>query len=331
MSKSYALLRCPTCRGVDDAGEFQVHPLRRGETGWTCAGCSAHYPLKDGIPIVVAEPERILSQPAPQGDVAQWCRELETTPPEDPAAREAWLLTMYALSHHSDACPSPFVRESMRDQGLLTDHLRGWLNTHGPVGGDAIELGCGVAGHAALWREACAGSVTLCDLRPAMLDLGRALNSGAPRTLPWRHMGRHYTPITVAPSAQPLEDVHYIVGDALNPPFPAEHFGLVTALNLLDAIRDPWMLLGQLDALTRPGGLLLLGQPFHYEAHAQHPDGWFSTPEALHGALQGGLSGLEHLNYELLETAESIPWSLPAHDRLVHRYAMHLVLAKKRG
>jgi SAM-dependent methyltransferase len=250
--------------------------------------------------------------------------------PGSVAAREAWLLTMYALSHHPEACPSAFVRESMRDQGQLTERLRGWLSAHGPVDGDAVELGCGVGGHAMLWREACRGSVTLCDLRPAMLSVGRTLNAGRPRTLPWRHMGRHYAPITVQSPPRSLDDVHYIVGDALNPPFPAEHFGLVCALNLLDAIRDPWMLLGQLDALTAPGGLLLLGQPFHYEPHAQHPDGWFNDPDALIDTLRGGLTGLEHLSYDILEAEDGIPWSLPAHDRLVHRYAMHLVLARKR-
>ena len=62
----------------------------------------------------------------------------------------------------------------------------------------------------------------------------------------------------------------------------------------------------------------------------QHPDGWFHTPGALLDALRGGLPGLEHLSYELVASDDGVPWSLPAHDRLVHRYGMHVVLARKR-
>lgn len=308
-----------------------MHPLQGLQAHWTCVGCDARYPVHEGIALVVPEPARLLDQPPLPDDVEAWCADLATLAPDAAAAREAWLLTMYALSHHPKACPASFVRRSMRDQHQLSEHLCTWLDAHGPVAGDALEVGCGVGGHAALWRAACSGSVTLCDLRPAMLQVGRALHAGEPCTLPWRQMGRRYTPITISAPTQPLDNVHYIVGDALNPPFPAEHFSLVSALNLLDAIRDPWMLLGQLDALTAPGGLLLLGQPFHYEPHAQHPDGWFAHPDALIDTLQGRLTGLEHLDYDILEADDGVPWSLPAHDRLVHRYAMHLVLARKRG
>jgi SAM-dependent methyltransferase len=284
----------------------------------------------DGVPVLVRDPAAILTQPPRQADAGVWCEALAAADPTSDMAREAWLLTMYALSHHPEACPSAFVRSSMTDQGALTDHLIRWLRAHGPVAGDALELGCGVAGHAPLWRETCGGSVTLCDLRPGMLSVARDLHAGRAVELPWRRVGRHHVPISVTAEDQSLTDVHYVVGDAIDPPFAAEHFELVVALNLVDTVRDPWMLLGQLDALTAPGGLLLLGQPFHYEAHAQHPDGWFDGPQGLLGALGGELDGLEHLAYDVLEATDNVPWSLPAHDRLVHRYGMHVLLAHKR-
>ena len=38
---------------------------------------------------------------------------------------------------------------------------------------------------------------------------------------------------------------------------------------------------------------------------------------------------LPHLDYEILEEADGIPWWLPGHARLIHRYLLHAVLARK--
>ena len=262
MSVALTHLRCPSCRGLDARGEFRAHALQHapGDDALRCPGCEARYPTLDGVPVLVSEPDRVVDQARRRSDVAAWCAELLEADPTSEVAREAWLLTLYAVSHHPESAPSAFVRDAMRDQGALGAEIERWLSAHTPKPGDALELGCGVGGHAALWRAACSGSVTLCDLRPDMLAVGRALHAGRAVTLPWRQMGRRHVPLTLEPEAQALSDVHYVVGDAIDPPFAAEHFELGVALNLLDAIRDPWMLLGQLDALTAPGGLLLLGQ-----------------------------------------------------------------------
>lgn len=324
-------LFCPACRGIDADGVFSSHRLAPIEGRWRCSGCSALYAQEEGIPILTFPEAEGAGHALISSDVEALCQALSEADPTSEVAREAWLLSLYALSHHPEACPSAFVRRNMADQGELPALLRRWLSAQGPIEGDALELGCGVGGHARLWEEACTGSLTLSDLRLGMLTCGRALHRGERVTLPFRVMGRRYEPFSIQAPPQGLERTHYIVADALDPPFTAEHFKLVCALNLIDTVRDPWMLLGQLDALTAPGGFVLLGQPFHYEAHAQHPEGWFHTPEGLIGALTGGLAGLEHLDYEICELAEDLPWSLPSHARLVHRYAMHLVLAKKRA
>ena len=324
-------LFCPACRGFDAEGAFRVHPLEHTGSEWRCIGCDARYDDVEGIAHIIGpNASRAEARPVPS-DIHAWCRELEQSPPGGDEAREAWLLTLYALSHHPEACPSAFVVENMSDQGALEALLRRWLSTHGPIEGDALELGCGIGGHASVWADLTSGTVTLSDLRPRMLALGRALHRGQATSLPWRSMAQRYEPCHITPARQVSDRVHYVVADALDPPFAAEHFKLLSALNLLDTVRDPWMLLGQMDALTATDGLLLLGQPFHYEAHAQHPEGWFQSPEGLIGALQGELTGLEHLSYEILEVADGVPWSLPSHARLVHRYAMHLVLARKRA
>ncbi len=323
-------LRCPSCRGLDAEGTFIAHPLRLEALGWRCTGCGLVYPSNAEIPVLVRHAEQLDTPNLFIAPPTAWCERLSAAEPDDLMVRESKLLTLYALAHHPEAAPSTFVRESMRDQGRLGSTLKAWLSSHPPPDGDALELGCGLGGHAAIWKEAVSGTLTLSDLRHGMLVAARALHRDGSITLPWHHMARRYSALNIQAPGPRLKDIHYVVADATDPPFDAEHFSLVVALNLIDSCRDPWMLLGQIDALTKPGGLIILGQPFHYERHAQHPEGWFEHPEALLHALSGGLQGLEHLDYTLLEQRDEIPWSLPAHDRLVHRYAMHLLIAKKR-
>ena len=49
-----------------------------------------------------------------------------------------------------------------------------------------------------------------------------------------------------------------VLADALNPPFRAASFGAVTAFNLLDSCRDPWIALQQAAALVAPEGALVI-------------------------------------------------------------------------
>jgi SAM-dependent methyltransferase len=129
-------------------------------------------------------------------------------------------------------------------------------------------------------------------------------------------------------------EIHLVQGDVLHPPFEAEAFPAVLALSLLDTVPEPFVAFGQLDALLAPGGLLLVGTPYSWDPRVTDPRGWWSGPAeadpgTLRNLLAGRHPGLPHLRYEVLREERRVPWTVPGHDRLVYRYFLDLVLARK--
>ncbi|MCB9730270.1 MAG: methyltransferase domain-containing protein [Deltaproteobacteria bacterium] len=330
-------LVCVSCRRSDGEGGVLARDLGPAEGGLLCPGCGARYPTTDEVSVLLAaglhpvDPLGALDASWPP-DAAGWCEALASEDPASAAFREAGLLGTYALGHLPELAPTEALRAQLADRVELAGLIDRWLSRHAPPRElPVLELGSALGTWAPRWLGATDSQVALVDLRPSMLRLSRRLIRGESVTIPWRRVARHFEPLTLAlpgGAAEP-ERVLHLLADALDPPFVAHGFGLVVAFGLVDAITDPWMLLGQLDALVAPGGMLLLAQPFHYEPHAQPPEAWLDGPAALRRALAGGLPGLEHLGFRVLEEAEGVPWPLPAHDRLVHRYLAHVLLATR--
>jgi SAM-dependent methyltransferase len=128
--------------------------------------------------------------------------------------------------------------------------------------------------------------------------------------------------------------IHLVQGDISAPPFEAEIFPAVVALSLLDTVPDPLFALGQLDALLAAGGLLLLGTPYSWDGSVTPPAEWWSGPERtgaqwVRSTLAGANPVLPHIHYEVLEEADRVLWAVPGHGRLVYRFFLHLLLARK--
>ncbi len=123
--------------------------------------------------------------------------------------------------------------------------------------------------------------------------------------------------------------VSVVCGDALDPPLFAERFDLVYLGAALDSVRDPWLLLGQADALLAPGGLLVAATPFAWDDAVTPPEAQIDGPEALRAALTGGVAGLEHLAYQVVESADGLPWNLRRDARSVTCFSVDWVVARK--
>lgn len=333
-------LVCVTCRASDDAGRLHVHALDpAGPDALVCPGCRAAYPVVDEVAVLLpagvhpTDPLGALD-PAWPPPVGPWCDALATADPASPAFVETTLLGTYGLGHLPALAPTEALRKALAPRLELNGLVESWLSRHSPARDlPILELGAALGTHAPTWLSRTDAEVALLDLRPSMARLSRRLLRAERVAIPWRRVARRFEPLTLELPGPPVDPrrVRHVIADALAPPFLAERFGLVVAFGLIDAIWDPWVLLGQLDALVAPGGLLLLAQPFHYEPHAQSPDAWLDGPAALRRALAGGLPGLEHLDFRVLEEADTVPWPLPAHNRLVHHYMAHVVLATRAG
>lgn len=120
-----------------------------------------------------------------------------------------------------------------------------------------------------------------------------------------------------------------LVGDAHDPPFRAGAFASVLLLNLLDACREPLLVLQQADALLAPGGALLLTTPWTWSDAVTPPDQRLDGDE-LAAILQGrpNRTGLR-LDHALERREDELTWRLHTGPRLVHEYRCELFLSRK--
>ena len=111
----------------------------------------------------------------------------------------------------------------------------------------------------------------------------------------------------------------------------------VFAVNVLDNVSHPLTLLGQAHAVLKPGGLLLLATPFHWNDAITPNDQQFSTlypnddgPSATRRILRGGDARMAQLDFEILEECE-LPWTLVDHARCSVHYRVWVVVARRQS
>jgi SAM-dependent methyltransferase len=243
-----------------------------------------------------------------------------------------------ALSYEALAHLSRYLPQLLAPQSPMRRAIRRALEDHLPGEVDLIvELGCSIGPDLRTFSEHARGVIGI-DLSLAAIRAARAQLDGQSVPLLERIEGRSFR--TAAPiSLPPIDNVFVAVGNALDPPLFPEVADVVASVNVLDSVRDPLTLIGQMDAVLKPGGLLILASPFCWADDFTPPEAalgggldprWveLGTAQALVALLSGHLENLPWLRYELLRT-EDIPWSLRDHARSVTSYDVHVVVARK--
>jgi SAM-dependent methyltransferase len=258
--------------------------------------------------------------------------------PASGAFREARLLGQHAAAQFPEARARIGLDDGLADNVATLAALDRLVRSAAPPP-DApvpaiLDAGCGPGRLAMDLADAAPAGTVAFDLRVAPLRLAAATGSGRDVQVGFLAEGRRFLPLPI-PGRRPGGPVRIVQGDVLAPPFPAESFAAVIAVSLLDTVRDPIVALGQLDALLAPGGVLLLASPWAWDPAVTPPAWWLgdaATPsgDALCRALAGQDPVLPHLGCEVLHRVD-LPWALPGNARLVHRYRMDVVLARKRG
>jgi len=347
-------LVCPACRKPDGKGGLTISVLEPGTAGESdrCPRCGVCYPVLEGIHCVPPDLEAFrnaqadelkldwLPQPGDVQAVERACARAGRLDPVSTAFQEAALTGIYSLAHYPESVPQSSLAEELRRNGVFHEMARSWLERHpGPAESPsetALEAGCGPGGLLHCLAPLFAGGIVGLDLRVSMLRIAGRVRDQGETWLPFRTEGLWFHPVRVRRSVggpDPAK-VFLVQGDVLDPPFLAETFPVVVAVSLLDAVPDPTVALGQLDALLAPGGLLLAATPYSWDARVTHPQEWWSQPRISGGdffrsTLAGRNPALPHLAFEIVEQADAVPWTLPGHGRLMHRYVLDVVLARK--
>jgi SAM-dependent methyltransferase/uncharacterized protein YbaR (Trm112 family) len=361
------LLVCPACRQGAEAHALAVREAveRGGEVlhgVLGCTGCGRLYPVLDGIPVVVRDARAYFESEV----VAAFAREdlpeavaglvAAALPDEAPVNRDRELVSSYCDAHYGEMIakrgaepgeerPQPrglneLIARLPQDPPRSRPGSAGRrAEAAGPEhtdDGPALDLGCG-AGRAALELGLRTRHALGVDLSFALLRKARAALAGEVK-FPLRRSGRVYREVRADTSRLRGSRAEFVAADALDPPFRAETFALVVAWNVFDSVRVPLMLLGQADALLRPGGELHLASPYAWRSSVTEEG---EAPGALsdHAPLGGdGASAVRkllagapplQLQYSVVSDEDSVPWTLRRDARTHQVHRAHYVIAKK--
>lgn len=344
-------LICPACRVPGPPGrQRQGRVVPDGERALACPACGARHPVVDGVACMApdvaafeAAQRWALDPDAPPlavspADADVLCGRLAALDPASDAFREARLLGQHAAAQYPESRACIGLDDGLADNVATLAALERLVRSAAPPSDAPIpailDAGCGPGRLAMDLADAAPAGAVAFDLRIAPLRLAAAIASGRDARVGFLAEGRRFEPLTI-PGRRPGGPVRGVQGDVLAPPFPAESFAAVIAVSLLDTVHDPIVALGQLDALLAPGGVLLLASPWAWDPAVTPPAWWLgdaamSSGDALCRALAGQSPALPHLDCEVLHRSD-LPWALPGNARLVHRYRLEAVLARKRA
>lgn len=313
-------LVCPACRAHDAPA-----PLVPGPDAFRCERCGARHPVT--VAPIVGHPSAALVRAVASAhvDLARTARLAPWLADDDPAVQVLQRQSVAVRAHYGDLLGEPAAWSVFAPfLELLPD-------------GDVVELGCG-AGRVALELATPRRRVVALDTDPALLACAAAVRDSGEFPAFLRDIGAMYRPATVRAPHLRGRPVELAIADALDPPLAAGTFDAVVALNLLDNVRVPSTLVGQIDALLRPGGVALLSTPYAWDS-AQVDDGEriggaagrpFGGPpeEELRRVLEGDALGVPW-RFELVREERHVPWTLVRDARCRFQYDLHVVLARK--
>ncbi len=318
---------CPACR----KGDIFVKEVRAGapedvEEGLLeCRSCQHLFPVIDGIPLLVRDLRRMVSEQVlsvlGRADLSETTLALlgECCGPGSPFDVTRQRLSSYLSGHY--------------EEGSVVRVLEAGLAASKAVEGPILDVGCSV-GRTSLELGA-RGLTVGVDLDFAMLRVARRIAREGKLSYARRSSGLVYEERTLAFARSHAERVDFWCADALSLPFREGTFGLATSLNLVDVIAGPLEHLKGLRDVLRPGGAAIVASPFEW-TQAVPVELWIGghTP---HGPARGSptevlraLVASEHLRGLAIEAErDGLEWPVRVHDRAEMRYRVALFVLRK--
>lgn len=334
------LVICPGCR-TRTGDVLELRTLERAGDVLACE-CGRRYPIVDGVPIVLGAPGGYL-----RGELAAVVERdlppevaallVEHVPDDQPYAQLLEHLSIYLDAHWGDRAEPPPEAAGFGARALA-ERLAGLPRVE-----LAVELGCS-AGRMVAELAARAEHVVGLDLQFAAVRRARRILDGDRVAYARRLAGRHYAAAAVSAGdrAVPPERRTLLCGDVLDPPLIPGHYDRVVALNMLDSVARPRLLLSVLDGLCRPGGELILSSPYSWQSSVMEDGeriGGADPAAEVVAILRGGVgdagpgAGLPGIagiagRYEIEDQAD-VPWTLRRDARSAVEYRVHYVRARK--
>jgi len=340
-------LVCPACRqpgaepGVIEIGEIyeQEGPFAiRGLLKCTRQDCRAVYPIVDGVPILVRDPvgwwesqgAAVQAGVYPDDGLGDLFFALDRT--ADSRKEDLQSVNCYLDVHHCrpDLSTPPDGLAELWDN--YWQAVTALIVPDADPEGKSLDLGCSTGRFTFDMAETSQMAVGI-DIRFDAVRHAVQLQRKGQTAFQRDTGGRRFESVEI--QREPADNVIFMVADALDPPFGPYAFDRVAALNLLDNVAVPTILLGQMDALLKKGGQMILASPYEWRPELTAPDQWLvdremPSAEAVRAILKDCWGPGLGLNYEIVDEIDPLPWVLRRNDRHWTVFLAHLVRAVKR-
>ena len=305
-----------------------------------CPDCQHEYPIIDGVPVIVPELRRLLSERGLEMLLRDDLDPSLQSMLGDAIGPDSWLdvirqtQSTYMWDGYADLDPSEIPGTPI--PGAARRCLARLLELAGPATPQHIlDLGCAAGRTSFDLATAHPGALVLgLDIHLGLLRLAQGAAAGQV-AYPRRRIGLVYDHRRFTVDIAGAERVDFWACDALALPFAPGIAQLCVALNLLDCVPDPRRLLESMATAVQPEGHILFATPYDWSTRATPLEAWLGghsqraphggAGEAfLHALLDGpsphAIPGLSRL----AEQAE-FPWQTRLHDRSAVHYRSHLM------
>jgi SAM-dependent methyltransferase len=312
-----------------------------------CPSCQHEYPVLDFIPIIVPDLAPLLAERGVElllRDDLEACSESLLG---DAFGPDSWFDVMrqvqstYGWDAYADLDPQERAVPDGPVPGAARRCLAQLLALRPPLEAERLlDIGCAAGRTAFTLAEAHAGALVLgVDIHLGLLRLAQRA-AGGMVSYPRRRIGLVYDRRRFAVDLPDVDRVDFWACDALALPFSPGIADLCVALNVLDCVANPRLLLENLAASVRSGGHILLATPYDWSARATPLAAWLGghsqraahagAGEAFFHALLTG--GAEHAipGLACLAEQDAWPWQTRLHDRGAVQYRTHLAALVRR-
>lgn len=357
---------CPRCRSGADESQWPLtlEPWQdaraadgsliivSGRLHCPAANCRQEYPIVDGVPILVPDVrgyvEAFQWQLLGRHDLDPQTESLlgDCLGPDHVLNQTRQYLSTYA----GDGYSNPSAAEFPAAAAAVGNHSTGVVSLleallalapHPlPAAARILDLGCAVgrSSLALAERLPAAGLVLGVDQQFGMVRFAQQLLRTGQASYPLRAAGMVYHPQSVQLAMPIPASVDYWVCDATALPFADQCMHEVLALNLLDAVAEPYALLQSAARVLVTGGQLRLATPFEWSSQVTPPAQWIGghsqraelqgEPVAVLKALLAGV-GAETPGLRVLAEQDNLRWQTRVTARSTMLYqAYGLVLER---
>ena len=262
---------------------------------WTVCGCfppKRAYPVEDGVAYIHPD--------------------AQTTRSSGSKYELSAVVSSYLWSHYSD----------LMGDAEATIAYAEWAALMVPDTGYCLDMGAAVGRFTFEMGRKFDYAVGI-DNSEAFIKTAREImkNGGKAFELPEEGMITKHVKLSIPPD-WPVENVEFIVADAMCPPFASAAFAAASSLNMVDKLPRPLVHLQAANSLVRTGkGQFLLSDPFSWSTDSAPPENWLGgNPE---GPFAG--RGLDNITAVLRGDREGLEthWRIDAHGQVWWKIRTH--------